>query len=135
MFSLKGLDKVSLITDYCPRLEGSKRYWGANRPSVGVNLISLEDRLRVTYRDRHYVVQGYNVCEDFYQPNYSNRPLPEVKDYRRTLYWNPFLKLDESGSASIFFWNNGKPTSITVSAEGISPTGQIVTGISYPEDR
>ena len=135
MFSLKSLHKVSLITDYCPRLEGSQRYWGANRPSVGVNLISFSDGVRMTFRDRHYVVQGYNVCEDFYQPNYRNRPLPEVKDYRRTLYWNPFLELDGKGRASVSFWNNGKPTAVTVSVEGISPSGQIVTGISYPEDR
>ena len=30
---------------------------------------------------------------------------------------------------------NSLSTSITVSAEGITPAGKVLTGISYPEDR
>jgi hypothetical protein len=133
---LGNLHYVKLITDYNPRQEGHKHYKGANQPTVNISLLPFEDGLtRPTYRDRHYVMQGFSVCEEFYQPNYSKRPLPEVKDYRRTLYWNPFLRLDQDGEAEVSFYNNGKPTTITVSAEGISRKGQIVTGISYPEDR
>jgi hypothetical protein len=136
LYYLRHIKSIALITDYCPRLEGNRRYWGANRPGVGVNLITYgEEGVRPTFRDRHYVLQGYSVCEDFYRPCYRQRPLPDHKDYRRTLYWEPNLKLDAKGRASFSFWNNGKQTAITVSAEGIAPNGQIVSGISYPEDR
>lgn len=133
---LENLASIKLVTDYNPRMEGNKHYKGATQPTVNISFSTFpKGGRRLTYRDRHYVVQGFSVCEEFYQPNYSQRPLPETKDYRRTLYWNPFLRLDEDGEAEVSFYNNGKPTTITVSAEGISRKGQIVTGISYPEDR
>nr|MCR4921396.1 hypothetical protein [Bacteroidaceae bacterium] len=128
------LKDVRLITDYCPRLEGNKHYKGADQPTVNVIVSPMDEGQRPAYRDRHYVMQGYSICDDFYQPVYRQR-LPAQTDYRRTLYWNPNVPLDEKGEARIQCWNNGRQTAITVSAEGISPGGQIVTGISYPEDR
>ena len=132
---LRSLRSVSLITDYAPRMEGSRRYMGANQPTVDVGFNNLTDGVRPTYRDRHFVLHGYDVSEEFYSPCYRQRPLPSLKDYRRTLYWNPNLELDENGRADVVLWNNCLSTSITVSAEGITPTGKILTGISYPEDR
>ena len=82
-----------------------------------------------------FILQGFDVSQEFYNPCYRNRPLPDTKDYRRTLYWNPHLELDEKGCAHVTLWNNSTTSSITVSAEGITPTGKILTGISYPEDR
>ena len=132
---LRSLRSVKLITDYAPRMEGSRRYTGSDQPTVDVGFNLLTDGKRQTYRDRHYVLQGYDISEEFYSPSYRNRPLPSTNDYRRTLYWNPNLELDEKGRADITLWNNSNSTSITVSAEGITPTGKILTGISYPEDR
>lgn len=132
---LRSLRSVNLITDYAPRMEGSRRYMGANQPTVDIGFNNLTDGVRPTYRDRHFVLHGYDVSEEFYSPCYRQRPLPSLKDYRRTLYWNPNLELDENGRADVVLWNNCLSTSITVSAEGITPTGKILTGISYPEDR
>lgn len=132
---LRTLRSVQLITDYAPRMEGSRRYMNGNQPTVDVGYVPLTSGLRATYRDRHYILQGYDVSEEFYSPCYRQRPLPTLQDYRRTLYWNPNLELDEKGRADVVLWNNSSSTSITVSAEGITPTGKILTGISYPEDR
>ncbi len=132
---LRSLRSVDLVTDYAPRMEGSPRYSGANQPTVDVGYKLLTKGKRETYRDRHFVLQGFDVSQEFYNPCYRNRPLPDTKDYRRTLYWNPNLELDEKGQANITLWNNSNTTSITVSAEGITPAGKILTGISYPEDR
>ena len=132
---LRSLRSISLITDYAPRMEGSRRYWGANQPTVDIGYEPLTDGVRPTYRDRHFVLHGFDVSEEFYSPCYRKRPLPTLKDYRRTLYWNPNLQLNEKGRADVVLWNNSLTTSITVSAEGITPTGKVLTGISYPEDR
>lgn len=132
---LRSLRSISLITDYAPRMEGSRRYWGANQPTVDIGYEPLTDGVRPTYRDRHFVLHGFDVSEEFYSPCYRQRPLPSLKDYRRTLYWNPNLQLNEKGRADVVLWNNSLTTSITVSAEGITPTGKVLTGISYPEDR
>ena len=133
---LYNLDKVYVYTDYCPRMEGSERYEGANQPEVIVDLrrVPNEGR-RITYRDRRYVLPGFAVCEDFYHPNYSTKPLPDTQDYRRTLYWNPNVKLNENGEAEITLYNNAKTTRICVNAEGWSFKNQPLTGSSHPEDR
>ena len=132
---LHSLRSVNLITDYAPRMEGSPRYTGTDQPTVDVGFNLLTDGKRITYRDRHFILQGFDVSQEFYSPCYRNRPLPDTKDYRRTLYWNPNLELDKKGCAHVTLWNNSTTTSISVSAEGITPTGKILTCISYPEDR
>lgn len=132
---LRSIHSVQLITDYAPRMEGSKRYSGADQPTVDVGVNLLDSLVRPTFRDRHIILHGYDVSEDFYSPCYRQRPLPELKDYRRTLYWNPNLVLDENGRAEVTLWNNSSGESIIVSAEGITPQGKVLTGISYPEDR
>lgn len=131
---LRNLDRVLIYTDYAPRLEGDDRYQTVNLPSVTVNLVSLPDNMeRPTNRDRQYVMKGYNVCEDFYHPHYEQKPLPQHTDYRRTLYWNPNLKLDSNGEASITLWGNSRECYPAASVEGISTTGNILTGKAEEE--
>lgn len=130
------LDKVYIYTDYSPRREGDKHFEGSNQPEVTVDLRTYPDESHhIVRRDRYCILPGFSSPDDFYQPDYSNKPLPETKDYRRTLYWNPNLKLDASGSANIQFYNNCKPTQIAVSAEGMATDGKLLTGKSMPEDR
>ena len=126
---LEYLKRVVIYTDYSPRLEGDKRYQASDQPSVTINIerIPQEER-RSTYRDRFYGMPGLSVCEEFYQPDYSKRKLPkDFKDYRRTLYWNPALRLDESGRATVSFYNNSRPGQFSVSAQGITKNGLILT--------
>ena len=134
---LKNLGKVYIYTDYSPRREGNSLYDGEDIPTVTVSLhlIDNNDTHRSTSRDRRYILPGFSAPEEFYQPDYSNKPLPEVKDYRRTLYWNPDLKLDENGRAEIRFYGNGRQTHLGVSAEGLANDGTLLTGKSMPEDR
>ena len=133
---LCNLENVAIYTDYSPRREGDKRYESSNQPEVIVSLNKYADQSRrLIYRDRRYVLSGYAVCEDFYQPDYSRQRLPDQKDYRRTLYWNPSLELDTNGAAQVEFYNNGKQTQISVSAEGMASDGTLLTGKSMPEER
>ena len=133
---LTNLDKVYVYTDYSPRNEGSSHYSQDDQPTVTVDLRRYEDDShRMTWRDRRMLLTGFAVCEDFYQPDYSNKPIGNSTDYRRTLYWNPSLTLDENGEAKIHFYNNASHTKISVSAEGMTTTGIPLTGISYPEDQ
>ena len=134
--NLSALDKVYIYTDYAPRLEGDKRYSQDDQPIVSIDLHRyMDDGVRNTWRDRRYILYGYSVCYDFYQPDYSKKPLPSTKDYRRTLYWNPNLKLDGKGHADLKFYNNSKNTQITISVEGMTADGTPVTGLSTPENR
>ena len=134
---LKNLGKVYIYTDYSPRREGNSLYDGEDIPvvTVDIHLIDQIGSFRATSRDRRYLLPGYSAPEEFYQPDYSNKPLPSVKDYRRTLYWNPDLKFDGSGKAEFRFYGNGKQTHLSVTAEGLANDGTLLTGKSRPEDR
>lgn len=126
---LYNLDKVYVYTDYAPRREGLRAFNQDNQPTVTVDLRRLPDEgQRVTYRDRRYILQGFNVAEDFYHPNYIQNPPKEgQQDYRRTLYWNPNVQLDSNGQATIHFFTGSKPTTIAVSANGQASDGTLLT--------
>ena len=126
---LRNLYQVRIYTDYAPRLEGDPRYEASNQPSVTISLDCLPDNMeRTTYRDRRYLFKGYNVCEDFYQPHYETLPPEGYRDYRRTLYWNPSVQLDEHGSATIRFYGNSGETRPVVTIEGVSECGNLLSG-------
>jgi hypothetical protein len=88
----------------------------------------LNDATRPTFRDRWLILPGMYEPDDFYHPDYTNfTPSSIVKDYRRTLYWNPNATLDENGQYHARFYNNGKTTRVKVSAAGITTTGKPVS--------
>ena len=126
---LKNVERVGLYTDYEPRLEGDPRYY-QNVPSVNTLLEAFPPGVvRVTYRDRFFVLPGFAYRGQFYNPDYSHRQ-PSATDneaYRRTLYWNPDLQLDANGHATVSFYNNGQQTKIAVSAEGMTADGRLLT--------
>lgn len=126
---LTNLNAVALYTDYNPRTGGDPRAKEDNVERLAINLEQLPNEgSRVTYRDRRYVLQGFNVADDFYHPDYQRTPPADgAKDYRRTLYWNPDLQLDESGAATISFFTGSKATSIVVDANGQAADGTIIT--------
>ncbi|MBP3830585.1 MAG: hypothetical protein ILA06_09905 [Bacteroidaceae bacterium] len=125
---LEYIDKIYIFTDYSPRREGDARFEQANQPSVDVMLARYPDwTRRVTYLNRRYVLPGFAYQEDFYHPDYQRHPPRDgLKDYRRTLYWNPDLQLDADGRASVTFYNNSQNTSILVEAEGQTADGQLL---------
>ena len=125
---LEYIDKVYIYSDYSPRMEGSKRYSQDDQPSVEVSLHKYpNNERRVTYRDRRYILPGFAYQEDFYHPDYHRNPPTEGhKDYRRTLYWNPNLSLDNEGRARITFFTGTRPTQISIEANGISSTGSLL---------
>ena len=78
---LRYLDKIYIYTDYAPREQGSWKYAQDNQPEVIIDYrLFPNDGYQRTYRDRHYVLRGYAVCEDFYSPDYSRKPLPDTKE-------------------------------------------------------
>jgi hypothetical protein len=72
------------------------------------------------------LIQGYTPPVEFYSPDYSNSKLPKQKDFRRTLYWNPELKLDASGKAHVSLYNNSQTTKITIDAAGQTAEGGLL---------
>ncbi|MBQ2447168.1 MAG: hypothetical protein II277_02040, partial [Bacteroidales bacterium] len=74
---------------------------------------------------RRSQIQGYSYSKDFVHPDYSSVPVQDLpRDYRRTLYWNPNVTLDENGRAEIEFFNNSTCRHLSISAEGLSHDGK-----------
>lgn len=122
------LEKMVFSTDYSPRMPSNWRYQGENLPvTTTVVCPSPDQNQRMTYRDRMYYLNGFAYPAEFYSPDYSKGKLPETPtDYRRTLYWNPHLKLDENGEASIRFYNCCRPTRPSVDAQGQTQEGALL---------
>ena len=126
---LTNLDSVFIYTDYSPRNEGDPRWTQSNQPTVTIDLrLVPDDGQRLTYRDRRYILQGFNEAADFYHPDYSQRQPSEAdrETYRRTLYWNPSLQLDANGLAQVTFYNNGRKTAIKADAQGQTSNGSLL---------
>ena len=120
---LWNLSKVVVYTDYSPRKDQQGKYRGNELPTVTVDLHLLDDGVERLYRkNRFWKMKGFSIPDEFYSPDYSKQPLPKA-DYRRTLYWNPNVKLDDNGRATINLYNNSSSSILQVSAEGWTPDG------------
>ncbi len=71
---------------------------------------------------------GYSLPAEFYVPKYqveSNKQNP-MPDLRSTIYWKPNLKTSATGEADLFFFTADGSGTYTITAEGMSPTGEII---------
>lgn len=129
---LKRLLDVRVFSDYEPRTEDSTLVTSQHVADATVDLVIIPDEgKQPTFRDRHMVLHGFNMAEQFYQPDYSNRDTGAAPaDYRRTLYWNPNALCDEQGRFTATFYNNGKETRIKMTAAGIARDGRLLHSAS-----
>ncbi|MBQ8361892.1 MAG: hypothetical protein IJX44_08115 [Bacteroidaceae bacterium] len=65
-------------------------------------------------------IDGYSEVIDYYHPQYNREIIPGEVDYRRTLYWNPCVELNEQGKVDIMFYNNGTCKRPTISIETLN---------------
>ncbi len=121
-------DMYVFYSDYSPRQYGNNMYYGSNEPKTKLVRYPYPDgSRRITYRDRRYFLPGFAYPAEFYSPDYSKQvPSDDKKDYRRTLYWNPNLKLNEEGEAAVTFYNNCRTSVLSVDAEGQAGDGTLL---------
>ncbi len=74
---------------------------------------------------RRTYFQGFNVPAKFEMDDYS--VLPPMEDFRRTLYWDPDVKTDAHGRATVRFYNNSSCREMYVSAEGMTADGLLLS--------
>ena len=73
---------------------------------------------------RHTFFDGYSPAVEFYSPGYGE--LPSNEDFRRTLYWNPYVRTNKEGYVYLRICNTGTCRQLIISAEAITPDGNIV---------
>ena len=66
----------------------------------------------------------YSEIKEFYLPKYDIEPETRKReDYRTTIYWNPMVKTDINGNATITFFNSDTAKKLQIAIEGISNFG------------
>jgi len=65
----------------------------------------------------------------FVSPDYSNAELKNsrIADTRNTLYWNPLVRPDKNGFASIKFWTADVKTDYVINVSGITAEGKTIS--------
>ena len=74
-------------------------------------------------------LEGYQAPAEYYYPRYprGQAAAPEP-DVRRTLYWNPYLRMAGGTPLSLSFYSADIPTAYTVRVEGLTSHGRVVDG-------
>ena len=138
---IPALDRIDVITDNPIRKSRYKlrhydtvswRYGTFSLVPIGkyatfLNIVRYpEGNYRPFMQGRMINLQGFNRPAEFYSPDYSKMAMPKVKDYRKTLYWNPNVTTDKDGKATIEFYNNSVASELNISAEGITKDGKFI---------
>jgi hypothetical protein len=123
---LDEIESISFIEDYNSI---QHIYSGIIDPSsIVIALIRCKSNYRKEpYGIRNTTFSSYSYVREFYSPQYDRMLLPDERDYRRTLYWNPDVKTDKNGNAGIMFYNNSSCKTMHVNAETVTATGLIGT--------
>jgi hypothetical protein len=92
---------------------------------VSIKLKKYDEReIPDIYHDRH-ITGKFIVAKEFYKPLYDTEEKRKstLPDLRKTIHWEPDLKIAEDGTATIDFYNGDRYTKIRCILEGITDTG------------
>lgn len=101
------------------------------RASGGAVVITLKDPRNLPARPAQgiitYTPLGYSESVEFYHPTYDT---PEKKnaqrsDFRSTVYWNPELRLDAKGKATIEYYTPDSTAPEDIIIEGVDKNGKV----------
>lgn len=101
------------------------------RASGGAVVITLKDPRNLPARPAQgiitYTPLGYSESVEFYHPTYET---PEKKnaqrsDFRSTVYWNPELRLDAEGKATIEYYTPDSTAPEDIIIEGVNKNGKV----------
>ncbi|MBQ8361275.1 MAG: hypothetical protein IJX44_04915 [Bacteroidaceae bacterium] len=129
-YSLNGYEKLASLQREREKLDmacatGHSAHCAWKHGMVLIDVKPKREQLAVIEGQRSTWFDGYYRPQTF-TANYSQR-LPEPgNDYRRTLYWNPEVKMDNQGTAIIKFRNNSTDNAWKATVAGQNPTNGTV---------
>ncbi len=104
--------------------------WQVKRFSAPANVVTrTEEELLKFYKaigDKRVSVLpgGFYRAREYFSPDYSTpKPEHDVPDKRILVHWEPLIRTDSSGKATIKYFNADMPTTITIALEGLTDTG------------
>jgi len=99
-----------------------------------VNIVSKKGNLSVLEFDQSIFRQEFTGLDDhkFYSRDYSTdeQKSSRLPDFRNTLYWNPDVRTDKNGKASVEFYTSDETGEFTVMVEGFAADGKAGRSVS-----
>jgi hypothetical protein len=92
----------------------------------GVIAVYLRETRVMSRKEILFHMYGYHKAREFYQPTYTNPEYQNAEKMNSTIYWNPTVKTDSQGQATVTFLKPKQTGSLQTTIEGISPNGSIV---------
>ncbi len=90
-----------------------------------------EGKSRETPGITNFKIPGFYKVREFYAPDYSlPRDATEKPDYRTTLFWEPDLKIGDTGKTSVDFYTGDRPGTYLVNVEGITTDGRPIRSLA-----
>lgn len=80
-----------------------------------------------------FEIDGFYKPNSFSVPNYSSDESESSFDSRKTIYWKPDGKVDETGKAQITFYTADTSTIYRVEIVGVQNSGNLVKCVKYLE--
>jgi hypothetical protein len=71
---------------------------------------------------------GFQTPIEFYSPRYDATQRHTTTDLRTTLYWNPTIRVPETGEITFDFYSSDAATTYSVVLEGLSDQGHLIYG-------
>lgn len=131
------VENIELLTDV-----GNLAIYGS-RGGNGVIAVNTKPGGAV-FAEREGIINrafaGYYIPREFYAPDYSEQLVIHAKpDSRSTIYWDPNVIMNSSGTSRVRFWTSddtgsrfqNRETTYRVHVEGITSTGKPIVGSTY----
>jgi hypothetical protein len=115
----KGIDVKNLYGSFVVAIIKTSREKYLNSPVKGVN--------------NSLTIPGPQLYKEFYHPKYNQKEREDksILDLRKTIYWNPNIKVDGNGEASVVFYNAKRITKIKCVLQGMTDEGILVYGEAF----
>ncbi len=104
----------------------------------GGGIIELTTRTKEEYEDYYKLLGdervsspfgGYYKSREFSAPRYApETPMDMIPDLRTMIHWEPLIKTDENGEATITYFNADLPTRVSIYLEGLTDQGVPIVG-------
>jgi len=99
-----------------------------------INIVSKTGNLSVLEFDQSIFRQEFTGLDDheFFSRDYSanGQKSSRLPDFRNTLYWNPDVRTDKNGKASVEFYTSDETGEFTVMVEGFAADGKAGRSVS-----
>ena len=122
MYPMSEVTKIAYVSaDEAMGLSGDTRY--------GVIIMEVKDINNTLSTGNEslakVLITGYCQPAEFYAPKYDVPQTERKKDLRTTIAWEPSLRSDASGKASMSFWSADRHNDYNVVLEGITAEGEL----------